>query len=463
MRQANDLAYAAWQAHMPSTVQALCIPLSVTISVCSMLSGCGGDKDHPGSTAGSGGDASGGTSSTSAGKSSGGTSSPSGGKTSSGGTSSTSAGKGSGGKAGSGGSSPADGGKSSSAGAGSGPIVPTPGCTGEPRWTDISSTKISELGGASAQSYPAGVSGVLVNHLTGDVTIHIVGFGLWRSSDKGDSWTRIDDNVVDKNGGRCETGWGLQADPEDPTRIASFTLDGTAGYTPDGTAWQLWAESGWGRNWDFGAVDWSSAGAQTIFGVLHETSPRSVYLISTDGGASWSKMDNGRVANTVGVIDENTLIATRTSGIERSTNLGDSWTSVSDVTPLGHVFLKFKGNYYVTTASGILVSTDQGMSWQQQGVAIPNAKMFQGPYFGDDENTMVVGTQPDDNAFGGGSAIYKTSDGGASWTKIAEVPSPGNGFPISFAWYGSFAWDPTSDTYYASSMSNPVYRLDCSP
>lgn len=367
-----------------------------------------------------------------------------------------------GGKTGTGGSNVVGGGKSNGAGAGAGPVVPTPGCTGEPKWTDISTTKIDELGGASAQSYPSGVSGVLVNRLTGDVTIRIVGFGLWRSSDKGDTWSRIDNNVIDKSGGRCETGWALQLDPEDPTRMASFTLDGTAGYSPDGAAWQAWADSGWGRNWDFGAVDWSAAGAQTIFGVLHETTPRNLYLLSTNGGASWSKMDNAHVASAVGVVDAKTLIATRTSGIERSTDQGESWTSVSDVTPLGHVVLKFQSKYYITSADGLLVSADQGMSWQQQGVAIPGAKMFQGPYFGANENTLVVGTQPDDNPFGGGSSIYKTSDGGASWTKIADVPSPGNAFPISYAWYGSLAWDAESDTYYTSSMSNPAYRLACS-
>lgn len=442
------------------------MPLSVS-SILALYACGGGDDDQKGPSAGTNGagDDSGGAGNASGGKGNdaGGSSNTSGGKGgSSGGKGNDSGGKGGkGGTGGSGGSGAGGGGKSS--GGGSGPVVPTPGCTGDPQWMDITSAKVDDLGGMNAQSYPGGVSGVLLNPLNGDVTVHIVGFGLWRSDDKGDSWARIDDDVVDKNGGRCETGWGLQVDHDDATRMASFTLDGTAGYTRDGSAWTAWADSGWGRNWDYGAVDWSAAEAQTIFGVLHETSPSSQYLISTDGGASWSQMDAGRVATAVGVVDANTLLATRTSGIERSINAGASWTSVSDVTPLGHVFLKYKGKFYITSADGVLVSDDDGQSWQTQGVAIPNTKMFQGPYFGDDENTMVVGTQPDSNAFGGGSSIYKTSDGGASWTKIADVPSPGNAFPISLAWYGSFAWDPKSDTYYTSAMSNPVYRLDCTP
>jgi hypothetical protein len=89
--------------------------------------------------------------------------------------------------------------------------------------------------------------------------------------------------------------------------------------------------------------------------------------------------------------------------------------------------------------------------------------MYQGPFFGADERTMVVGVQDSDNPFGGNSAIYKSTDGAASWSKVVDVPKVAGGFPISLAWYGSFAWDPLSDTYYVSSMSNPVLRLDCVP
>jgi photosystem II stability/assembly factor-like uncharacterized protein len=341
-------------------------------------------------------------------------------------------------------------------------------CPGKATWTDVSSTQITALGGVSAQSYPGGVSGVIVNRLTGDVTAHIVGFGLWRSTDRGATWARIDQMTLDVNGGRSENGWSIQVDQQDPKRIAVFTLDGTAGYTADGVTWHKWADSGWGRNWDFGAVDWSSSSAQTLFGVLHETTPRNLYETSKSGGAAWSAMNNGNVAPMVGVVDANTLIATRTTGIERSTDLGAHWTSVSSATPTGHVVVRFKGKLYLTTRTGLLVSGDQGQSWAPEGVGIQGLIMFQGPFFGADENTMVVGVQDSDNSFAAsGSAIYKTTDAGATWNKVVDLPSvSGNAqgnFPISLSWYGSFAWAPASDTYYVTSMSNPLLRLDCSP
>ncbi|HEY4177155.1 MAG TPA: hypothetical protein VGM90_10000 [Kofleriaceae bacterium] len=336
-------------------------------------------------------------------------------------------------------------------------------CTGEGTWTDVSSPQITALGGAAAQSYPGGVSGVVVNRLTGDVTMHIVGFGLWRSSDHGATWTRIDQMTLDMNGGRTENGWSLQIDQDAPERIAAFTLDGTAGYTADGTTWQRWAESGWGRNWDFGAVDWSASSPQTVFGVLHETTPRNQYEVSTTAGAAWPAMTASNVAPMVGVVDASTLIATRTTGIERSTDLGAHWTSVSTVTPSGHVAVTFKNKLYVTTLASLLVSNDKGKTWAPQGVGIPGFILFQGPFFGDDEHTMVVGVQDADNSFSGtGSAIYKTTDAGATWTKVVDMPTVTGNFPMSLSWYGSFAWDPITDTYFASSMSNPLLRLDCS-
>lgn len=335
-------------------------------------------------------------------------------------------------------------------------------CTGSATWTDVSSAQIATLGGMAAQSYPGGVSGVVIDRVTGDVTAHVVGFGLWRSADRGGTWKRIDQMTLDASGGRSENGWSIQVDQEAPARIAVFTLDGSAGYTADGIAWHRWTDSGWGRNWDFGAVDWT--GSQTVFGVLHETTPRNVYETSTSGGGAWSAMDTGKVAPMVGVVDATTLVATRTTGIERSTDLGAHWTSVSTVTPSGHVAIRFHDKLYVTTPTGLLVSTDRGEHWTPQGVGIAGLIMFQGPFFGAEDTTMVVGVQDADNAFSAtGSSIYKTIDGGATWNKVVDMPSVSGGFPISLSWYGSFAWDPRSDTYYVSSMSNPLLRLDCAP
>lgn len=76
------------------------------------------------------------------------------------------------------------------------------------------------------------------------------------------------------------TGWATSADQNAPTRMASFSLDGTAGWTTDGRNWKRFTDLG--RNWDYGSVDWGAAEPKTIIAAKHETSPLGeVYVFRT--------------------------------------------------------------------------------------------------------------------------------------------------------------------------------------
>src|SRR3989442_1489259 len=104
------------------------------------------------------------------------------------------------------------------------------------RWADISSSWLERLTNNGARpAWPGGCSGVVVNRTNGDVTVKAVGLGLWRSSDKGRNWQRIDGDTIS---GRDETGWATSVDQSAPARIASFSLDGSAGWTTDGIKWK---------------------------------------------------------------------------------------------------------------------------------------------------------------------------------------------------------------------------------
>jgi hypothetical protein len=109
---------------------------------------------------------------------------------------------------------------------------------------------------------------VVANRLTGEVTLKVVGCGLWRSSDQGKTWQRIDDNTIS---GRDETGWATSMDQNAPNRMASFSLDGTAGWTTDGRTWKRFTSLG--RNWDFGSVDWAPTAQDHFIAAKDETSP----------------------------------------------------------------------------------------------------------------------------------------------------------------------------------------------
>src|SRR5262245_30790691 len=71
------------------------------------------------------------------------------------------------------------------------------------QWTAITGALLERLTNSGAKpAWPGGCSGVVVNRTNGDVTIKVVGLGLWRSTDQGKNWLRIDDRTIS---GRDET------------------------------------------------------------------------------------------------------------------------------------------------------------------------------------------------------------------------------------------------------------------
>ena len=317
-------------------------------------------------------------------------------------------------------------------------------------WTDISSPLLGRLtNNGSKLAWPGGCSGVVVNRLNGEVTIKVVGSGLWRSSDQGKTWGRIDQDTVS---GRDETGWATSVDQNAPSRMASFSLDGLAGWTADGREWKRFTSLG--RNWDFGSIEWGASVPKTIIAAKHETSPAGEVYVTADGGVTWKKLtiylgDNrDRLSSMVGALSATTFIYSKGEGIQRSTDGGVTWAKVSEVTPQTRIPVLFQGTHYLGTATGLLVSKDQGASWQSQGAPV---NVWLGPFFGRDEKEMAVA---------GKDGVFITKNAGETWTQAAGLkPKEGNNtFPVN--WFGCYAWDPVNRCLYASRMGAPVYRLD---
>lgn len=316
-------------------------------------------------------------------------------------------------------------------------------------WTDISSPLVGRLTNNGAKpAWPGGCSGVVVNRTNGDVTIKVVGLGLWRSSDKGKNWQRIDDNTIS---GRDETGWTTTMDQSAPGRITSFSLDGSAGWTTDGIHWKSFATLG--RNWDFGSVDWSASVPKTIVAAKHETAPPGEVYLTQDGGVTWKKLsiylnENRERISMIGALDAMTLVYSNGDGIHRSQDAGRTWTKVSSAAPQTRIPVLFQGTHYLGSTNGLLVSGDLGASWQVQGTAV---NVWQGPFFGrDKEEILVVGK---DGAF-------VTKNAGQTWKQVASLKTKESGFLFTPNWFGCYAWDPVGNILYASSMGNPVYRLE---
>jgi hypothetical protein len=328
---------------------------------------------------------------------------------------------------------PASGGTKGSGGSAGGAVVGGGGGASSGGWTNVS---------------PAGktVSGVAVNRLTGDLFADVDKEGIWKSTDQGATYTQVDNGTV---GGIAVIGPGFDVDQDNPKRLAVWSLDGTAGWTSDGSTWR--EMTGIGRNWDFGATDWATQDPQIMLGALHE-SGGDVYL-SKDGAITWDKLSITVLASgggwpppafaMVGVMDATTLLYSNGDGIYRSTDTGSSFTQVSAYKPETRVPVLFKGTFYLGGAQGLMVSKDKGLTWQIQGSA---RSMWVGPLFGADENSMVV----EDN-----KAVYKSVDAGATWAKVADLPTDTKYDPQV---WGGCAWDPRSNVVYISAVGTPLLK-----
>jgi photosystem II stability/assembly factor-like uncharacterized protein len=318
------------------------------------------------------------------------------------------------------------------------------------RWAAVSDNVLKHLTAEGKKpSWPGNTAGVSVDRTTGTVSMIVPDQGLWRSQDRGASFVRMDGGSI---GGRCETGFALNADPAGG-RLACFMLDGQSAITLDnGKTWRTFQQNG--RGWDFGAVDWSQRDPQNILALHHESGGELYH--SGDGGKSWQLL--GKDFTAVGIFDAGAFVASKGNGILRSVDGGATWISVSERTPTGRVLVVFKGIGYWLTQEGLFVSKDKGATWQLQGSPIEAAW---GPFFGKNEKQIVVvGKMGQDTGF------WQSRDAGQTWQQVAPYPDFAHErlpdlTPSKYwgaGWFYNFGWDPISGCCYASRMGNPTLQ-----
>lgn len=306
------------------------------------------------------------------------------------------------------------------------------------QWVNVSDKVIKALADDGKKpGYPGLTAGIAVDRVTGDVYMVVPDQGIWKSTDKGETFTRADGGKI---GGRCETGFALNFDPNGK-RLACFMLDGAAGYTlDDGKTWPQF--KGNGRGWDAASVDWSAKEPTDIFALRHESGGE--VFSSTDMGKNWKLIGKGFSAT--GIFDAKTFVATKEKekGIMYSTDAGATWTKVSDLQPAGRDIRIFKGVAYWTSGKGLLVSKDKGKTWDVQGAAVDCSY---GPFFGKDEKHIVVA---------GPKGFFESTDAGDSWKLAAPLPPE---FKVAMpGWFLNLGWDPNADIFYASTMGKSAFK-----
>jgi photosystem II stability/assembly factor-like uncharacterized protein len=331
------------------------------------------------------------------------------------------------------------------------------------KWTVISDKLLADTPIPPSFNGLAGktlkTTGVAVDRTTGGIIVVLFRSQIFRSSDRGKTYTRID---AGKLSGICQTGWAIQIDPDDGKRMAFFLIYGTGGMTLDGG--KTWTQIP--GKFDFGAVDWSAAEPKVMMAVDHG----GQLNLSKDAGKTWKLLgperqsrENGSSIG-LGVVNAETLLLHRKdkAGIERSTDCGETWTKVSDLEPRSGVPVIHKGVIYWVGAEGLIVSKDNGATWQLQGSPV-DAMM--GPYLGKDAQHMVVV---------GMKGIFETADAGTTWKNVMPLgevdaaldpnvyyrnqPKFGRKCVLSFNY--SFAWDPIGDVFYHSRMTDSVIKYE---
>jgi photosystem II stability/assembly factor-like uncharacterized protein len=281
--------------------------------------------------------------------------------------------------------------------------------------------------------YAGPTAGIVVDRASGAVFLVVNDQGLWKSTDQGATFARVDGGSI---GGRCETGWALQSDPAG-SRLFCFMIYGGSALTTDGG--KTWTKSST-SHLDFGGVDWGDTGRR-LLAIRHESGGR--LATSEDGGLSWKELGNG--FRGCGVFNHSIFVATKTGepGIFRSPDAGATWTRVSTNTPSAATPVVFKGNGYWAAGPGVLTSRDLGATWSELGAPVDAGF---GPYFGESDMHFVVV---------GRAGFQETRDGGKSWQLAAPLP-PGFGVGRIGP---NYAWDYKADIFYASTMTQPAFKF----
>lgn len=225
--------------------------------------------------------------------------------------------------------------------------------------------------------------------------------GIWRTTDGGSNWTPLTDHQGSLSSG------SIAIDPNNHNTIYYGT------------------------------------GEEDFFG---DEYPGVGILKSTDDGNTWSVVSNKFAGGFVGGVavspgNSNLLMAVvespSTGGIWRSTDAGASWTKVTPCVSSGDgvTFDPTNGNtIYAGCFSGpVYKSTDAGVTWNQilpgpntgSAVSIAVAKSSPSTVF------VLYGTGPE-------SVLYKSTNGGASWTSLARLCF------VQCAYNNVIAVDPTN-------------------
>lgn len=288
-------------------------------------------------------------------------------------------------------------------------------------WVPIGPQPVNMLYGRDPSS--GRVSSVAVDPLNPNIVYAAAaGGGLWKTTDGGNTWTPLTDNLP-----RLSSG-SVAVDPVNDQII--YYGQGELHYSID-------------------------------------SYPGSGLYISTDGGQNWQQVNlpgaiyyTGKIA--IAPSNDSVVYVCGYYDIYKSTDMGKTWTelnlisgkygAVQDVAidPLDpSTVYAAKGSYYSSssdTSFGIFKSTDGGASWFKQSLGLPPSDQINRIQIAISENNSqilyasIYGPNPSKSGQDTTRA-YKSTNAGQSWSPLPVGVDYGGGQ----GWYNNFvAVDPTN-------------------
>lgn len=266
--------------------------------------------------------------------------------------------------------------------------------------------------------------------------------GIKRSSDGGASWNRALADTV--NNARM---WYIsEAIVEDPKRDG--LLYAARGSTSNG----IWRSQDNGVTWDsISSISGQLTGRLCTIAIRPDST--NILFVGAVGGQIFRSNDSGRTWNRVPVLDGNLTIRNDSEIPKIVFSPRDPITGYAVVTIIIAANIKNNG--------GVLKTTNGGATWNRIAFADTSLWAVDVRTTNGQDEVFVGGFRVDNTptAIKGDGLMFRSPDGGATWTRITDVPWGTNelGDTIRNCWV--IRCDPTSRRVYLAA-STGLYALD---
>lgn len=283
--------------------------------------------------------------------------------------------------------------------------------------------------------------------------------GIWKTTNQGVTWFPITDELPSLNHG------AVALAPLNPSIVYAGTGEYTMQSVGDGIFKSVDAGATWTR------VATTAVASTRISGIavspansnhVHATGGNG-YLRSLDGGSTWTNPLTGAASSlAIDRVTPTTIyVARHSDGIYKSTDNGSNFTKLAGGLPtsgFARIVIAISSSApqtlyacFVNTSNGLeglYRTTNGGTSWTKL-TSTPNFPSPQGWY---DVFVGVNPTNPNQVLCGGvdpryaPAGVVRSNDGGSTWTEISAGPSGGQLHPDHHA----IAWGPTGTLWVAN-------------